>query len=746
MCKQLGEVAGMPKPIMGKGRYMAGLDGLRALAVLAVVAYHLQFEWIPGGLLGVGVFFVLSGYLITDLLVMEWKRNGRIDLADFWLRRARRLLPAMFVLLAAVIAWLLIREPSRLIAIREELLASLLYVSNWWLIFHEVSYFESFGPPSPLGHFWSLAVEEQFYLLWPLLLMAGIRLFRKRGMLFAATTGAALLSACLMVLLYEPGADPSRVYYGTDTRAFGLLIGAALAMVWPSAKLPDRVSPLGRWSLDLVGAVGMVILLGMFWKTNEYDPFLYQGGFAILSLVTAIVVAVLAHPATRLGKFMGAAPFRWIGLRSYGIYLWHYPVIVLTSPAVNTSGVNLSLSLMQLAASVILADLSWRFVEEPIRRGTWKRLWERVRPGQGRRSRAAWLTTAAAVVIGLVFAGMSQLYPIATASTYTDDDGPDHPSGNHPATEQASRQEQHQAARETSSSEAESSPGHVDAAAGKAGKEAALPIRGGQSPAASDSVPRQGEGLKNEGDAKGTAGDAGTTETAGTAGAADTAGTAGKKGIAGDPSAAGASGASRAGGMPPGANGATDPAGPAGTPGASHQTTGSTSATAGTAVRGSGKGITVIGDSVMLGAEPSLKEMLPGITIDGKIGRQWSHALEIIKRLKAEGKLGQTVVLELGSNGPFTAKQMDAILEALGEKRQIILVNTRVPRPWEREVNAGLKQRADSSKAISLIDWYGASTGKDHYFAKDGVHLTVEGAKAYADLLTSGILSRMQDH
>lgn len=655
MCKQLGEVAGMPKPIMRKGRYMAGLDGLRALAVLAVVAYHLQFEWIPGGLLGVGVFFVLSGYLITDLLVMEWKRNGRIDLADFWLRRARRLLPAMFVLLAAVIAWLLIREPSRLIAIREELLASLLYVSNWWLIFHEVSYFESFGPPSPLGHFWSLAVEEQFYLLWPLLLMAGIRLFRKRGMLFAATTGAALLSACLMVLLYEPGADPSRVYYGTDTRAFGLLIGAALAMVWPSAKLPDRVSPLGRWSLDLVGAVGMVILLGMFWKTNEYDPFLYQGGFAILSLVTAIVVAVLAHPATRLGKFMGAAPFRWIGLRSYGIYLWHYPVIVLTSPAVNTSGVNLSLSLMQLAASVILADLSWRFVEEPIRRGTWKRLWERVRPGQGRRSRAAWLTTAAAVVIGLVFAGMSQLYPIATASTYTDDDGPDHPSGNHPATEQASRQEQHQ-------------------------------------------------------------------------------------------------GASRAGEMPPGANGATDPAGPAGTPGASgpagasHQTTGSTSATAGTAVRGSGKGITVIGDSVMLGAEPSLKEMLPGITIDGKIGRQWSHALEIIKRLKAEGKLGQTVVLELGSNGPFTAKQMDAILEALGEKRQIILVNTRVPRPWEREVNAGLKQRADSSKAISLIDWYGASTGKDHYFAKDGVHLTVEGAKAYADLLTSGILSRMQDH
>ncbi|QQE74584.1 acyltransferase family protein [Brevibacillus composti] len=645
----------MPKPIMGKGRYMAGLDGLRALAVLAVVAYHLQFEWIPGGLLGVGVFFVLSGYLITDLLVMEWKRNGRIDLADFWLRRARRLLPAMFVLLAAVIAWLLIREPSRLIAIREELLASLLYVSNWWLIFHEVSYFESFGPPSPLGHFWSLAVEEQFYLLWPLLLMAGIRLFRKRGMLFAVTTGAALLSACLMVLLYEPGVDPSRVYYGTDTRAFGLLIGAALAMVWPSAKLSDRVSPRGRWSLDLVGAVGMAILLGMFWKINEYDPFLYQGGFVILSLVTAIVVAVLAHPATRLGKFMGAAPFRWIGLRSYGIYLWHYPVIVLTSPAVNTSGVNLSLSLMQLAASVILADLSWRFVEEPIRRGTWKRLWERVRPGQGRRSRAAWLTTAAAAVIGLVFAGMSQLYPIATASTYTDDDGPDHPSGNHPATEQASRQEQHQ-------------------------------------------------------------------------------------------------GASRAGEMPPGANGATDPAGPAGTPGASgpagasHQTTGSTSATAGTAVRGSGKGITVIGDSVMLGAEPSLKEMLPGITIDGKIGRQWSHALEIIKRLKAEGKLGQTVVLELGSNGPFTVKQMDAILEALGEKRQIILVNTRVPRPWEREVNAGLKQRADSSKAISLIDWYGASTGKDHYFAKDGVHLTVEGAKAYADLLTSGILSRMQDH
>lgn len=214
---------GMPKPLNGSGRYIAGLDGLRALAVLAVIAYHLNFSWASGGLLGVGVFFVLSGYLITDILATQWKKYGQLDLKDFWIRRARRLLPAMLLMLAVVVCWTIATDRSQLPTLRSDSLAAIFYVSNWWLIFHQVSYFESFGPPSPLGHLWSLAVEEQFYLLWPLLLALGFRYVPQRGKMALLTLGGAAFSAIAMALLFEPGIDPSRIYYGTDTRSFALL-------------------------------------------------------------------------------------------------------------------------------------------------------------------------------------------------------------------------------------------------------------------------------------------------------------------------------------------------------------------------------------------------------------------------------------------------------------------------------------------------------------------------------------------
>ncbi|MBX5464626.1 MAG: acyltransferase, partial [Clostridia bacterium] len=216
-------------------RYIPGLDGLRALAVIAVVAYHLGLPQAAGGLLGVDVFFVISGYLITDQLVAEYRRSGRIHLGQFWLRRARRLLPALYFMLLAVAAWLALFDPARLASLRGDLLAAFLYVSNWWFIFHKVSYFARFGPPSPLGHLWSLAVEEQFYLLWPLLLLAGLRLFRRPRRLLPPVLLLGALSALAMALLFQPGGDPTRVYDGTDTRAFALLLGAALALLGPGA-------------------------------------------------------------------------------------------------------------------------------------------------------------------------------------------------------------------------------------------------------------------------------------------------------------------------------------------------------------------------------------------------------------------------------------------------------------------------------------------------------------------------------
>ena len=277
----------MHQPVRSGQRYLPGLDGLRALAVLAVVAYHLQLGWAQGGLLGVGVFFTLSGYLITDLLLAQREATGSLRLADFWLRRARRLLPALFVVLAVVVAWVTLLDRAQLPAIRGGVAASVGYVSNWWLIAQHSSYFAQFGPPSPLGHLWSLAVEEQFYLVWPWLLWLGLRTVRGRGertrvynRLAAATLLLAAASACCaMTLLYCPGYDPTRVYDGTDTRAFGLLIGAALAFVWPSRRLSGDVTAGGRWILDGCGVAGLGVIALLVWRTSEYAPFLYRGGW-----------------------------------------------------------------------------------------------------------------------------------------------------------------------------------------------------------------------------------------------------------------------------------------------------------------------------------------------------------------------------------------------------------------------------------------------------------------------------------
>src|SRR5271165_939264 len=241
----------MPKPVGSGQRYMPGLDGLRAIAVLAVIAFHEQFAWAPGGLLGVGVFFTLSGYLITDLLLSRWTTSGRLHLAEFWIRRARRLLPALFVMLTAVTAWVTIADRVRLASLRGTVAAASTYWSNWYAIIHGQSYFARFAPPQPLDHLWSLAVEEQFYLIWPWLLLAGVFLIRHRGpaaipWLALPTLAMAAASAVAAVLLYQPGFDATRIYEGTDTRASGLLIGAALAMLWPSSRAGVAAKPAQR--------------------------------------------------------------------------------------------------------------------------------------------------------------------------------------------------------------------------------------------------------------------------------------------------------------------------------------------------------------------------------------------------------------------------------------------------------------------------------------------------------------------
>jgi peptidoglycan/LPS O-acetylase OafA/YrhL/lysophospholipase L1-like esterase len=407
----------MPQPVRAGQRYMPGLDGLRALAVLAVIAYHEQFGWAPGGLLGVGVFFTLSGYLITDLLLGQWATSGRLWLGDFWLRRARRLLPALFVMLVVVTAWVTLLDSSQLAGLRGAVGAAAAYWSNWYVIAAHSSYFARFAPPAPLDHLWSLAVEEQFYLLWPWLLLLGLAVARwwrvkSHHWLALPTLALAGVSAAAMTLLYQPGFDPTRVYEGTDTRASGLLIGAALAMAWPSRRnrAPGRTAGV---LIDAAGIAGLAGIALMIWRVGEYSPFAYRGGIDVLSVATAAVVLAAACPGSLTGLALGWRPLRWLGVRSYGIYLWHFPVIVLTSPANATE--NLPRAAAQIAASVALAALSWRFVEEPIRHGALGRLWARTCVALRRlRPRALGEAAAAAGAVGVVVlacAGLAGFVP-----------------------------------------------------------------------------------------------------------------------------------------------------------------------------------------------------------------------------------------------------------------------------------------------------------------------------------------------
>ena len=367
----------MPRPVEGGSSYNAGLDGIRAIAVLGVIAYHLNFGWAGGGLLGVAVFFVLSGYLITDLLLAQLRRHGARSFRQFWLRRARRLLPALFVMLVVVTVWATLLDRSQLPAIRSDFLPAVFYFSNWWYIFHHVSYFAQYGPPSPFGHLWSLAIEEQFYLVWPLALLAALRWVHDKRLLIATILTLAAGSAIEMALLFTPYTDPTRVYDGTDTRAFELLIGAALAVALPRDRAFRPLTPRARTVLEAVGGTMVAGILVMYFFTGQFEPFIYRGGMVLLSVCTAVLIAICVHPGARVARVLGVGPLRWIGERSYGVYLWSLPIIVLTTPT--GAKENLLRDLLEVVAIFVVSALSWRYLEQPIRHGALGRLWTEVR-------------------------------------------------------------------------------------------------------------------------------------------------------------------------------------------------------------------------------------------------------------------------------------------------------------------------------------------------------------------------------
>ncbi len=376
--------AGTTAPRAVTGLHLPALDGLRAVAVAGVVAYHLGFGWASGGYLGVDLFFVLSGFLITGLLLEEWTGAGRINLSAFWARRARRLLPALFLVLVAIGAYVVLNgrfgPPGStaqvdLSGLRGDGFATLLYVANWHAILAHQSYFAQFSAPSPLQHTWSLAIEEQFYVVWPIVLLTLLawagRHWRRIGL--ALCLGGVLASAALMAALYHPGGDPTRVYFGTDTRAFDLLAGAAIAMLAAARAQPGPRARRLLHTAALPAAAG----LGVFWVVAGTPAgaaaglprsWMFEGGFlACAALATVVVADARLLQQGPLGAVLSLRPLRWLGTISYGIYLWHWPVLVYLSTA-RTGLVGWQLDLARVAVTLAMATASFYLVERPLRR------------------------------------------------------------------------------------------------------------------------------------------------------------------------------------------------------------------------------------------------------------------------------------------------------------------------------------------------------------------------------------------
>jgi peptidoglycan/LPS O-acetylase OafA/YrhL len=601
-------------------RYIPGLDGIRALAVLAVIAYHLNLPFAQGGFLGVTVFFVLSGYLITSLLVWEWEQTAAINLKDFWVRRAKRLLPAMFLLLIILNAFIPFLRPDLVTNLRKDSIAAFFYYSNWHFIFQEIPYFDAFGITSLLTHFWSLAIEEQFYIFWAPVTLLFFQFFKKRLSVFVILMLGAITSAIWMMVVYEPDLDPSRVYYGTDTRLFSLLIGASFA--FPYKRIISNKSKITRWILEIIAMFGLITFIAMTIGINQYDRFIYQGGMVLLSIATAGWVASMTAPSSLfINRFLEWKPLKWIGLRSYGIYLWHYPIILLTTPNSNAGGINYTLVTFQIMLSFLLAALSYTFVEKPIRQGPFRFN----------------LKNSAGIVIsiGLLFCLSNSYYLNQRVHSQS----------------QIANTEIHLQTFTLN---------EKDIGIQKAPKPDfhSIQPRPNPNPPIEENV-QPSDSKENQS-----------------------------------------------------------------TPPVKKIITAK---------------INAIGDSVLIIPGPLLKKKFPNITVDAKVSRQMSAAGDIIKQLKAKNQLGEIVVIELGTNGPFPEKTITNLMNTIGKDTKVLFINVRVPRQWESVVNERLAEANKKHANMEIVDWYTTSAKHPEYFAKDGVHLRPKGALAYANMIERAI-------
>jgi peptidoglycan/LPS O-acetylase OafA/YrhL len=634
-------------------RYLPGLDGLRAVAVIAVILYHANKSWVSGGFLGVEVFFVISGYLITMLLINESQENGKINFRAFWIRRARRLLPALWTLLIGVTTYCALFERDTLGNLRGDVVAAFVYGFNWFQIWVGTSYFSAFGLV-PLRHLWSLAVEEQFYLVWPILIAVVLKIFGRRPVLLGSLFFAASIAVALYVAkTFEPGATGSVLetpeqyitifghavskvdflFLGTLGRSGGLLIGSALAFWWKPSMFNSDHPTSERHIVSVVGWLGVLGLGAMLWNfqdvveggvdggTSGYAP-LFQGGFLLVGLASIAIIAAAVHPHTFLAtRVLGNPVFVYIGQRSYGLYLFHWPIFQFYRKFAG-QGLNSIEFVLLFALALVITEASYRFIEMPVRTGGLREAWNKFRHSRLDSDREKRQTIFAIGVVSAVIP-IFALVSLATAQVKLDDIG----------------------------------QSLVDGESGVVNVLTSTTL-------------------------------AVSTETTvpGTTGVVDT--------VVPSPST--------------------------------------------TTLDGQVIEIIAIGDSVMLGAANVLTER--GITVDALKSRPFRQALEICNYLKSVNRLGEIVVIHLGTNNYVDQKTLDEIMVPLSEVNTVVFVTNYVPtRKWQVNNNKLIRAMPEIYGNVKILDWYTIAKAHPEYLYGDEIHLNPTGQAVYADLIMQAI-------
>ncbi len=640
-------------------QYLPGLDGLRAVAVIAVILYHANKGWVSGGFLGVEVFFVISGYLITTLLINESEQHGKIDFKGFWMRRARRLLPALWTLLVGVTTYCALFERDTLGNLRGDVVAAFVYGFNWFQIWVGTSYFSAFGFV-PLRHLWSLAVEEQFYLVWPVLIAVVLKIFGRRPMLLGTMFFVASIAVSVYVAkTFEPGASGSVLetpdhylslfghtvskvdflFLGTLGRSGGLLIGSALAFWWKPSMFHHDHPTSERHVVSIVGWLGVAGLGAMLWKFHDvveggvdggssgYAP-LFQGGFLLVGLASIAIIAAAVHPHTLLARrVLGNPLLVYVGQRSYGLYLFHWPIFQFYRQFAGRALNAIEFALL-FTLALVFTEVSYRFVEMPVRTGRLREGWDKFRHPRldsDRDKRQGIIAIGVVVAVVPIFA----LVSLATARVKLDEIG---------------------------QSLADGESGVVNVLT-------------------STTV---------------------ALSTVTTLSGATTL---------------------------PDASGVLDTVVPSP----------STTTLDGQVIE-----IIAIGDSVMLGAANVLTER--GITVDALKSRPFRQALEICNYLKSVNRLGEIVIIHLGTNNYVDQKTLDDIMVPLADIDTVVFVTNHVPsKKWQDPNNALIRAMPDKYGNVKILDWYTVAEAHPEYLYGDKIHLNPEGQVVYADLIMQAI-------